>query len=339
MRQVSRKFSSFASDLFRGFLALVLGLFFTSQAVRGQDKAEHVRAQGKVDSAPSACVPSDLNALIVSEDNRVQVHENTEESNGKGRASGMATLSGYALSRLDERQKKAAYKVFSKEAHRGSSAAMVNLAIASLAGWGGEPNAGAALYWLHAAAGRGYAASFYDLGILYFKGCGVRQDMPEAFHFFELGAKSGYAAAQVNLGYFYDQGLGVTKDHAAAARWYFLAAESGESQAQYNLADLYLHGEGVPHEEPTAFAWYQRAARQGHTGARIMVGSMLAKGQGTPKDLAGAYLWVCAAVLQGDMRGVPLLRTLERQLSGPEIEEAKARAQLLLTGLEAAKNR
>jgi TPR repeat protein len=65
---------------------------------------------------------------------------------------------------------------------------------------------------------------------------------------------------------------------------------------------------------------------------------MLAAGRGTSKDLAGAYYWIFAAALQGDTRGAVLLRTLDHQLTAEEIEEAKARAQLLLAGLEAAKN-
>src|SRR5690349_6937675 len=210
MRQV------FASSVFRGFYALVLGLFLVSQAARGQ---------GKADFAPSACVPSDLSALIVPEGGTVQVNEVMEF--GKHGSAANKTLScGPASGSFDARGKGEAYKIFSKEAQQGNPAAMTNLAVSSLAAWGGKPNAGAALYWLHAAADRGYGAAFYDLGILYFKGCGVRQDMAEAFHFFELGAEGGYHAAEVNLGYVYDHGLGVAQDHAAAARWYLQAAEA-----------------------------------------------------------------------------------------------------------------
>jgi len=294
-------------------------------------------AQGNVDLAPSACVPSNLSALIVADGKTVRVSELTEAIDGKRRGPGPVSPDGSPTPSVIQ-QRKEAYKVFSREARQGNLSAMTNLAVSSLAGWGGKPNAGASLYWLQAAADRGFGPAFYDLGILYFKGCGVRQDMGEAFRFFELGAKGGYAAAQVNLGYFYDHGWGTAQDHAAAARWYLSAAESGEAQAQYNLADLYLHGEGVPMDEATAFVWYQKAATQGHIGARLMAGSMLAVGRGTPKDLAGAYFWIFAAVLQGDERGVPILRTLEGQLRGAEIEEAKARAQLLLAGLAAAKN-
>lgn len=329
MSQISGKGGNFASGLLRGFLAIVLGLFAISQAARGQGKAESERF---------ACVPSDLTALIVPEGSVVRVDEVREF--GKHGSSADKTLSsGADFSPTDARGTEEAYKVFSKEARQGNPAAMVNLAVASLAGWNTKPNAGAALYWLHTASNRGFAPAFYDLGILYFKGCGVRQDLAEALRFFRLGADSAYAPAQVNVGYFYDHGLGVAQDHAAAAGWYLLAAESGEAQAQYNLADLYLHGEGVPHDELKAFEWYQKAALQGHSGARIMAGSMLSAGRGTSKDLATAYLWTFAAVLQGDARAVPLLRTLELQLPGPEIEEAIERARLLVAEVEAAKNR
>ena len=328
MRQVSNIASFLPGSRAFLTLAVVLGLAI-ARPTRAQEKPE----------PQAACVPLDLNALIVPEGSRVHVRERKEGLDRTGNQSGRALSSSAANNPSDARGQKEIYDVFSKEARQGNPAAMTNLAVSSLAGWGGKPNAGAALYWLHAAADRGYGAAFYDLGILYFKGCGVPQDMAEAFHFFELGAQGGYAPAQVNLGYFYDHGLGVAQDHAAAAQWYGRAAESGEAQAQYNLGDSYLHGEGVPHDELKAFEWYQKAALQGHSGARIMAGSMLAAGRGTSKDLASAYLWTFAAVLQGDARGVPLLRTLERQLRGAEIEEAKARAQLLLAGLEAAKNR
>ena len=328
MRQLSNIACTLPASRAFLFLAVILGLAF-ARPVRAQEKPE----------VQSVCVPADLNALIVPDGDRVHVSELKEGLDRKGREFGSALLSDASNNPSDARQRKEVYDVFSKEAQQGNPAAMTNLAVSSLAGWGGKPNAGAALYWLHAAADRGYGAAVYDLGILYFKGCGVPQDMTEALHFFEMGAKGGYTPAQLNLGYFYDHGLGVAQDHTAAAHWYLLAAESGEAQAQYNLGDLYLHGEGVTHDESKAFEWYQKAALQGHAGARIMAGSMLAAGRGTSKDLAAAYFWTLAAVLQGDARGVPLLRALESKLPGSEIEEAKARARLLFAGLQASKNK
>jgi uncharacterized protein len=309
---------SVASRLFLTRFLVILGLFAMPWPVLAQGKA-----------ASTACIPSDLSALIVPEGRTVHVNE-VKEFGREGRAPDKTSSPGLASSSFNAGDKEEAYEVFLKEARQGNPAAMVNLAVSSLAGWGTQPNAGGALYWLRAAADRGYARAFYNLGILYFKGCGVRQDAAEAFHFFDLGARSGNTAAQVNLGYFYDHGLGVAQDHGAAAFWYRQAAESGEAQAQYNLADLYLHGEGVPEDESMAFAWFQKAALQGHTSAQITTGSMLAAGRGTSKDLAAAYLWIFAATLQGDDRGAPELRVLERQLTGEEIEQAKVRVLSLL---------
>lgn len=326
MRQISSKASDSAAGLFRGLFVVVLILFVISPAVHAQVKA---------DPAPSACVPSDLNALIVPEGRTVHVNE-VREFGKQGSAAYKTLSSSRASGSFDARGKEEAYKTFLKEARQGNPPAMVNLAVSSLAGWGTQTNAGAALYWLNAAANRGYAPAFYDLGILYFKGCGVREDIAEAFRFFRLGADSGYAPAQVNLGYFYDHGLGVPQDHSAAASWYLRAAEAGEAQAQYNLADLYLYGEGVPKDEAAAFGWFQKAAFEGHAGAQIMVGSMLAAGRGTPKELSAAYLWIFAATLQGDDRGAPTLRTLESQLTRAEIEEAKVRALSLPVAHEVA---
>src|SRR6266481_3305634 len=230
-----------------------------------------VRAQQNEVSSLSACVPSDLAALIVPEGRAIRVSPVPELVGAQRSALGNAAKGGVDPSPSADRAASAAYKIFQREARQGRPAAMVNLAVTSLAGWGTAPNAGAALYWLHAAADRGYSPAFYNLGILYFKGCGVWQDYAQAFRFFERGAQAGDAAAEVNLGYLYAHGLGVAADQGAAAHWYRQAAESGDSQAQYNLADLYLHNEGVPQDDAAAFVWFQKAAAQGHAGARIML--------------------------------------------------------------------
>ena len=306
------------SAWFAALCSMLLACFALSQPARAQSTAEG--------TAPG-CVPADLGALVVPEGQSVRVSEFKEGSGSKAQALN-GTASGKTLPFLtDDHQAKAAYGIFLKEARQGNPAAMVNLAVSSLAGWGTQPNAGAALYWLHEAAKRGNGLALYDLGILYFKGCGVRADAAQAFHFFEKGAQAGYAPAQVDLGYFYDQGLGVRQDHNAAALWYRRAAESGEAQAQYDLADLYLQGEGVEKDEAGAFAWFQKAALQGHVKAQTMAGSMLAAGRGTAKDLAGAYFWIFAASLQGDDSGTATLRALEGELMIVQVEEAKMKAR------------
>jgi uncharacterized protein len=286
-------------------------------------------AQAQADSVQSPCVPADLAALIVPEGRFVRVYPVARQPRGTARTPESTAISGATPSAPDGRAAREAYKILEREARQGRPAAMVNLAVFSLAGWGTQPNAGAALYWLHAAADQGYVPALYNLGLLYFKGCGVRQDYAEALRFFDQGSRHGDAASEVNLGYMYDHGLGVPQDHAAAVRCYRRAAESGEPQAQYNLADLYIHGQGVPQDDAAAFAWFQKAAVQGHTGARIMLGSMFAAGRGTAKDLVSAYLWISAASLQGDSRGNATLLSLECQLSPTQLTQAKLRGQSL----------
>jgi uncharacterized protein len=286
-------------------------------------------AQQAANLAPPACAPSNLASLIVREGHSVRVSSVEEPSFHSSNNIAIPATNNSATSAKLLQEQSAAYKTLGKEARRGSLSAQVNLAVASLAGWGVPPNAGAALYWLHAAASNAYAPAMFDLGILYSRGCGVRQDSSEAFHFFQAAATAGDLAAAVNLGYLYDQGLGVHQDRSEAARWYRQAAERGEPTAQYNLADLYLRGTGVPLDESVAFSWFQKAALQGHSGARIMLGSMLAAGRGTRKDLQSAYLWLSAASLQGDPRGDATLELLKQQLTPAQIEEAKKQARSL----------
>ncbi len=292
--------------------------------------AARLPAQQKEDLAPSACTPSNLATLIVRDGQSIRVSSVEEPSFHRHSTIAIPAANNVTATPMPFHEQAAAYRTLEKEALRGSLAAQVNLAIASLSGWGVPSNAGTALYWLRAAAENGYAPALFDLGILYSRGCGVRQDYSEAFHFFLIAATSGDLAAAVNLGYLYDQGLGVSQDHSEAARWYRQAAEQGEPKAQYNLADLYLRGAGLPLDESWAAFWFRKAALQGHSGARIMLGSMLAAGRGTNQDLQSAYLWLSAASLQGDPRGDAIRQSLEHQLTAAQIAQAKKQVRSLL---------
>ncbi len=287
-------------------------------------------AQQKENLAPPACTPSDLSALIVREGNSVRVSSVEEPSFRSASNQNTRGAVDNFPSSMNLHAQAEAYKTLEKEALRGSVAAQVNLAVASLAGWGTPPNAGTALYWFHVAGGKGYSPALFDLGILYSRGCGVTQDYAEAFRYFQAAANSGNMAAALNLGYLYDQGLGVNQDHTEAARWYRQAAERGVAKAQYNLADLYLRGAGIPMDESLAFSWFQKAALQGHSGACIMLGAMLAAGRGARQDLQSAYLWLSVATLQGDSRGDATLQLLEQQLTPAQMTAAKNKARSLL---------
>lgn len=241
-------------------------------------------------------------------------------------AEGGRPASGEKRSRSKEALERA-YRQFERDARSGSAAAQVNLAVASMAGWGTRPNAGAALYWLAEAAQQRYPLAYFDLGVLYENGCGVRKDYAEAARYFRLGAKAEDAASQLNLGYLYDGGLGVQQDLSQAAAWYRKAAEKGLAQAQFNLGDLLAKGNGVQLDEPEAFLWFAKAAEQGHVPAELMLAAMYREGRGTARHLPLAYAWLKAAERQGDARAKAQLVELERQLTPGQLAEAKTQAE------------
>ena len=123
-----------------------------------------LRAQANADSAPARCVPSGLDQLIVPDGRTVRVNPVREQAGNETRTPETAATVGATPGTPAGHAAGEAYKIFEREARQGSPAAMVNLAVSSLAGWGTQPNAGAALYWLRAAADQGYAPALYNLG-------------------------------------------------------------------------------------------------------------------------------------------------------------------------------
>ena len=314
-----------------GMEAVVRRLFFLARialVMQGLIGPAQARPQ-QMETTASSCVSPEMARLIVQERNGVRVSSPREGENDAVpvRANSLGIMAMNAPESAKTMSE--AHGQFQKAARKGYASAQVNLAVLSLAGWGTRPNAGEALYWLHAAAQQGYAPALFDLGIIYLEGCGVRRDYTEAFRFFEKGALAGDAAAQVNLGYLYDQGLGTAQNRSEAAKWYRRAADTGDPRAQYNLADLYLRGEGVPRDEAGAFAWFQKAALGGHAEARIMLGSMYAAGVGARADAAAAYMWLSLAALQGDSRANGKLDELRSQMTSEQVAEATDRAHSL----------
>ena len=287
-----------------------------------------VDAQGQQPTPPPAvCVAPSMSSLIATKDGVIQISDastNTPNSSGSAENEKGITAAQRSPSENDMR---AARRWFEKAARKGYAPAQTNLAVLSIAGWGGAGNAGSALYWLQQAANQDFALAYFDLGILYLRGCGVRQDYPQAFSYFKRAAEAGNAAAQMNLGYMYDQGFGVTRDRDQAAVMYRKAAEAGVAQAEYNLGDSYLRGEGVLRDVHTALVWFQKAAEHGYSGAQVMLGSMYAEGIVVQKDEAAAYMWLWAAELQGDHRGNVKLRALEEHLDAAELLESQAKAR------------
>jgi TPR repeat protein len=112
---------------------------------------------------------------------------------------------------------------------------------------------------------------------------------------------------------------------------YYQLAVRGDPEAQANLAASYARGDGVAQSDAHAFQWCLRAAGQGHGEAQLMLSGLFANAKGAPRDYVTAYKWASIAAAHSREpeileRAVNMIRALATQLSGDEIDAARARA-------------
>jgi TPR repeat protein len=151
------------------------------------------------------------------------------------------------------------------------------------------------------AANAGSAAAIYNLGLLYINGWGVTQDYAQAREWFQKAANTGSNRAMNKLGLIYVNGWGVTRDYAQAREWFQQAADAGEADAMFGLGDQYAKGEGSAQDYGKARYWYQKAAEAGHAVAMNSLGVMYAKGEGGAQDYGKAHYWYQKAAGAGDV--------------------------------------
>jgi TPR repeat protein len=136
-------------------------------------------------------------------------------------------------------------------------------------------------------------------------------------------AALGHAYAQSALGDMYRKGKLVPQNYAEAVKWYRLAAEQGDAHAQFNLGASYTAGRGVPQDDAEAVRWYRLAAEQGDSLAQFNLGAMYSSGRGVEKDLITAYMWFDLSVARGTQAAAGSCRTIARQLSPHQVEQAE----------------
>ena len=151
----------------------------------------------------------------------------------------------------------------------------------------------------------------YNLGLSYRDGTGVPPDEGQAFHWFEKAAKLGLSNAQLKTGFCYYNGTGVTENPAEGVSWYRKAAQQGDVQAIANLGLAYKDGKGVNKDLVEAWAWLDiaRFGTQHTDNMRLKWG----------------------------IRGYQ--DEVTKQLTSPQIKEAKARSKKLWEDLESGRHR
>jgi len=184
---------------------------------------------------------------------------------------------------------------FCKSASASSRRALYQLGRAYAAGAQMPPAVAA----YRKAAEKGSTAAMVELAILLATGNGVAKNADEARKLLTRAAQSGNPAAAVKLTALATGDAGAS-DPAQARALLAQAAEANSAEAQFQLAMMMAEGVGGPKDEVAARAWLERAAAQGHPDALDWMGSFAENGRGGPKDEAAAKAYYEKAAALGN---------------------------------------
>lgn len=181
-----------------------------------------------------------------------------------------------------------------KEAEKGDTCMMQEVARAYLQGDGVEQDFKKAVYWFEKMADDGDSSAMFNLGLHYIKGCGVERSFKEALKWLEKAdecgdgdaegliklikeadenlakAESGDAQAQADLARFFMtyanmlEESGVEEFFGEAFKWAKKSAEQNNPDGLYSLALAYEHGRGVDEDVEEARKYYETAALMGN---------------------------------------------------------------------------
>ena len=140
------------------------------------------------------------------------------------------------------------------------------------------------------------------------------------------GARKGDARCQFLVGMWSLSGVAMEQDLVAAADWIRKAAGQGLPVAQAYYGLLYANGLGVERSDEKAAEWLLKAATAGEPMGQAALGVAAFLGNGVPEDRVEAYKWTSLAAEQGNERAAEYLPVIERELTEPELADARDRA-------------
>lgn len=217
-----------------------------------------------------------------------------------------------------------------------------------------EPAATAAVGWLREAAEQGCARAQMSLGYLYLHGLVVTADPQIAARWVRKAEEQGYPHAACTLGQLY-AALG---NRDEAARCFQRCAQKDCPAAEIGLARLLLNADGATPKQqgegiallrkaaergsPEAQTYlgdiyeqqgkmedalnsYREAALQGVVVAQARLGALLCDGVSTKPDYVEAWMWLKQAEARGDRLAATHARSVERRLTGEQLEDARRR--------------
>jgi TPR repeat protein len=145
---------------------------------------------------------------------------------------------------------------------------------------------------------KGSTAAMVELAVLYANGSGVARDEAQARKLLERAAEAGNPRGVANL-VALSNNAGTPSDPVRARALLSKAAETN-ADAQYQLGLMVADGSGGPKDDAEARALFEKAAAQGHAGALERMGAFTQSGRGGPQDSSAAKAYYEKAAALGN---------------------------------------
>lgn len=148
-----------------------------------------------------------------------------------------------------------AFEAFNTYAENGNAAAMNNLGIMYMKGWGTLVNPSKAIEWFERAGAAGCADGFVNAG-LYQRSQGKTD---EAREYFNRSTDYYHPTGYYMLGYMAYYGEGTNPDYELAYKHFYDAASFGEISAIYMLGECHKDGKGVEADKELSKFYFDKA--------------------------------------------------------------------------------
>jgi len=159
------------------------------------------------------------------------------------------------------------------------------------------------------AADKGSTSAMVELAVMLANGSGVAKDEAQARKLLERAAEAGNPRAVANLAALSKNG-GTPPDPVKARALLARAAETN-AEAQYQLGLLMAEGAGGPQDDVAARALFEKSAAQNHPGALERMGDFAQSGRGGPKDTGAAKAYYEKAAALGNEDAKAALKRTE----------------------------
>jgi uncharacterized protein len=169
---------------------------------------------------------------------------------------------------------------------------------------------------------KGSTAAMVELAISLEAGAGIAKDDAQARALLQRAAAAGNPRALTRLATAGNVSGGAA-DPAQEREMLMRAAEGNSADAQFQLGLMYANGVGGPKDDVAARSWFEKAAAQNNPNALEWMGSFAASGRGGLRDIDAAKGYYSRAAALGDEDAKVQLKRLECSIT---IKDARGHA-------------